>query len=250
MKLKLLFNLLNLVTGGLFNFKTFEIRSMRFISFIFLISISTGQWTSFELDDLSDYSKDSESLYRTAGLSATHNFNIPINGDNRITYGGSLLKGISTNGILPILHSQIKVSWNMTLRGRMAEYSAKEGAIQMFGWGASLRLGKENEPSKWIINFDSGYLNSHDVVKVSSLQAMAVREIVLNNFPIYFGLGFNILKAVPYESEGIRYQGNKEIQTNLILIGTVISVLEFKVIPQIWFGPEFSMILLNLAGTF
>jgi len=223
---------------------------MRFISFIFFISISVGQWTSFKLDDLSDYSKDSPYLYRTTGLTATHHFTMAINGENRITYGGSLLKGISANGIMPTLHSQIKVSWNLTLRGRMAAYSGKEGAVQMFGWGVTLKPGKKEEPSKWIINYDSGHLNSYDEVKVSSLQVMAVRELVWNKNPIFLGIGLNILKAVPYESAGVNFQGKTEIQTNLISIGTAISFSGFKAIPQILVGPGFSMISLSLAGTF
>ena len=68
MKLKKLFNLLKTANEGLFNSSYPIIWAMRVIPFIFFVSVSLGQWTNFKLDQLSDYSKESEALFRQAGF--------------------------------------------------------------------------------------------------------------------------------------------------------------------------------------
>jgi len=223
---------------------------MRSVSLIFFISISLSQWTTFKLAELSDFSKDSPALYRKAGFASTHSYPLKITGENRISLGGSMLKGFSSNGLLPILQGKVKVSWNLYLRGRMAAYTAKEGAVQMYGWGLSLRPGKEDKPSKWVINFDSGRLNSHDELKVSAIQASAIREIGWNKFPIHLGFGMNILKANQYSFLGNDYPGKTEIQTNFINFGTAVSLSGLEVIPQIWLGSEYAMVSVNIVGKF
>ena len=130
---------------------------MRSATFIFFLSISFGQWTTFKLDELSDLTKDSPALFRSAGFATTHNYPMDITDDNRIAIGASVLKGLSTNGFLPAIQGQMKVSWNLSIRGRMAAYSAKEGAVQMYGWGLSLRPGKEDtHPSGLFILIPEG----------------------------------------------------------------------------------------------
>ena len=119
MKLKKLFNLLKTAKEGLFNSNYPIIWAMRVVSFIFFVSVSLGQWTSFKLDQLSDYSKESTTLFRQAGFAATHHYPMQINGEDRIIYGGSMIKGNSINGFLPTLQGQLKVSWNLYLKGRM-----------------------------------------------------------------------------------------------------------------------------------
>ena len=245
-----LLNLLNPANEVLFNSTSPGIGVMRSVHFIFFLSISLGQWTTFKLDELSDLAKDSAALYRTAGFAIAHNYTIDIKGDNRIALGGSILKGLPTNGFLPSIQGQVKVSWNLALRGRMAAYSGKEGAVQMFGWGLSLRPGKEEEPSKWIVNFDAGRLNSHDELKVSAVQASAVREFVWNKFPINYGFGMNISQADSYANAETNHLGKKEIQTNFILIGTTAVFMGLAVKPQIWFGSQFAVFSISFVGTF
>ncbi len=120
----------------------------------------------------------------------------------------------------------------------------------MYGWGLSLRPGKEDEPSNWVVHFDSGRLNSHDELKISAVQASATREFVWNKFPLHFGFGMNILEANQYSLSENGYTGKTEIQTNFIQIGTTTSLSGLKVIPQIRFGPQLTMLSLNIAGTF
>jgi|TARA_Y100000310_G_scaffold63867_1_gene59310 hypothetical protein len=167
-----------------------------------------------------------------------------ITDDNRIAIGASVLKGLSTNGFLPAIQGQMKVSWNLSIRGRMAAYSAKEGAVQMYGWGLSLRPGKEDTPSKWVVHFDSGRLNAHGELKVSALQVSATRSIVWKKFPLYFGMGMNILNAEP------KSKGKEEFQTNFFYVGTTTSFMGLIVKPQIRFGSQFSMFSINIGSTF
>ena len=221
---------------------------MRVVSFIFFVSVSLGQWTSFKLDQLSDYSKESTTLFRQAGFAATHHYPMQINGEDRIIYGGSMIKGNSINGFLPTLQGQLKVSWNLYLKGRMTAYSGKEGAVQMYGWGLSLKPGKEDVPSKWVINFDSGRLYSHDQVKVSALQVTAERELSWKKFPIYLGFGMNMLSADPYLQFEDNYMEKVEIQTNFINIGTSATFFGMQAIPQIWLASKYSMVSLTIVG--
>ena len=104
---------------------------MRCIIFLFIVSLIFGQWSSFQLSSLKDVNKESRTLFRYGGLMATNQPLLEINGKKRIALGGSLNKGLSNSGIIPLVHGQIKVSWNLTFRGRMASYSAKEGAVQL-----------------------------------------------------------------------------------------------------------------------
>ena len=83
-----------------------------------------------------------------------------------------------------MISGKMTVSWNLSLRGRMAAYSAEEGTIQAYGWGLSLNPSKDKEISKWIINLDSGKLNSNDALIVSAIQASATRQYNLNKFHI------------------------------------------------------------------
>ena len=221
---------------------------MRVISFIFFVSVSFGQWTSFKLDQLSDYSKESDALFRQAGFAATHHYTREINGGNRILYGWSIIKGSSSNGFFPTLQSQLKVSWNLYIKGRMTAYSGEEGAVQMYGWGLSFRPGKEDTPSNWIVNFNSGRLYSHDQVRVSALQVNVERKLNLKKIPIHLGIGMNILNANPYLQFEDSYMEKVEIQTNFINVGSSTTFFGMQLIPQIWLAPEYSMVSLTIVG--
>ena len=248
MKLKKLFNLLKTANEGLFNSDYPIIWAMRVVPFIFFVSVSLGQWTNFKLDQLSDYSKESEALFRQAGFAATHHYPVEINKGNRIIYGWSIIKSSSSNGFLPTLHSQLKVSWNLYIKGIMAAYSGKEGAVQMYGWGLSFRPGKEDTPSNWIVNFNSGRLYSHDQVRVSALQVNVERKLNLKKLPIHLGFGMNILKANPYLQFEDSYMEKVEIQTNFINVGSSTTFFGMQLIPQIWLAPQYSMVSLTIVG--
>ncbi|MBC8345816.1 MAG: hypothetical protein ISR82_03545 [Candidatus Marinimicrobia bacterium] len=223
---------------------------MRYILHILCISVSLGQWTTFQSNEFSNSSKKSKTIFRTAGFATTHNFPIDITEKNRIAIGLSTLKGVSANGFLPMISGKMTVSWNLSLRGRMTAYSAEEGTIQAYGWGLSLNPSKDKEISKWIINLDSGKLNSNDALIVSAIQASAARQYNLNKFPVYVGFGLNILNANPKSLLDKEYQGKKEIQTNFINVGTKISMGGLSLIPQLWFGSQYSMVSVNIVGTF
>ncbi len=245
-----LFNLLNLVSEELFNFSVPEMGVIKKLSFIFILSVSLGQWTSFQMDEFTYSSKKSNMMFRTAGFTSTHNFPIDISKDDRIALGLSMLKGISENGFLPMINGKINVSWNLSLRGRMAAYSAEEGTTQVFGWGLSLKPSKDEESSKWVVNLDSGKLNSNNTIIVSAIQASINRQFDLHIFPIHAGFGLNILNANSKLLSSKEYQGKKEIQTNYINIGTKIPIYGLSFIPQVWFGSEYTMISFNISSTF
>ena len=98
---------------------------MKYFFFIILLSSSYGQWSSFNLSELRNINKESDLLYRYSGFVSTNQPSASINGLKRISLGLSLNKGLSNSGLLPMLSGQLKVSWNLALRGRMVNYSAK-----------------------------------------------------------------------------------------------------------------------------
>ena len=104
--------------------------------------------------------KETKLLFRYAGLGSTNQPLTSINGLKRVSIGFSLNKGFSNSGLMPLINGQLKVSWNLALRGRMSNYSTKAGTVQLYGWGMKFVPGSKNTPSKWKLLFDLGNFNS------------------------------------------------------------------------------------------
>jgi len=223
---------------------------MRCIIFLFIVSLTFGQWSSFQLSSLKDINKESRTLFRYGGLMATNQPLLEINGKKRIALGGSLNKGLSNSGIIPLIHGQIKVSWNLTFRGRMASYSSKEGAVQLYGWGFSLRPGKQEALSKWIILFDAGNLTSYNQFKLTAIQAMGVRSLVWKKIPTHIGFGINIINPNQYALTDNEIIVKSKIQSNFIYVGTTFNLFGFKTIPQLWAGSDYNLISISIVDTF
>ena len=205
-------------------------------------SILFSQWNSFQI---SDENKNSESIFRYAGFATVNDSPIDIINERRVSIAGSISTGNSTEGLIPVLHGKMKISWNLSIKGRMASFSSDDGSIQMYGWGLTLKPGSIEDPSKWRILFDSGSLNSHNQLKISSMSTKAVRSVEFKNFPIYYGFGTNILNGI-----SLKTLNNYELHSNFLLFG--LSKIFFGIIvsPQILVGGENNYLSISLLNHF
>ncbi len=223
---------------------------MRRIIILCLVTQAFGQWTSFSLSGLISHDNKSEQLYRYGGLTTTHQSALDIPKDRRIAIGATINKGFSNAGMVPIIHGDIKVSWNLTLRGRMASYGGNEGAVQLYGWGMSLTPGKENEPSKWKVLLDAGRLNAHNQLYLTGLQIMGKRSVEWRGFPIQIGLGMNKVDVNPFGMVEEGSPSKVKLQTNFVNVGTSFNLFGLKAIPQLWIGANYNLISISVVNTF
>lgn len=223
---------------------------MRRIIIFCLVTQTIGQWTSFSLSGLTPGDKKSEQLYRYGGMSVAHHYTIGIPKDRRIAIGATMNKEFSNSGAIPIIHGEIKVSWNLALRGRMASYGTNEGAVQLYGWGISLTPGKEDAPLKWTVLFDAGRLNAHNQLKLMSLQFMGRRSIDWRGIPIQIGLGMNMAKADPFGMPGNASPSRIKVQTNFLNVGTSFKLFGLNIIPQLWIGANYNLISISIVDNF
>ena len=220
---------------------------MRRIIIFCLVTQTVGQWTSFSLSGLTPGDKKSEKLYRYGGMTVAHHYTIGIPKDRRIAIGTTMNKNFSNSGVIPIIHGEIKVSWNLALRGRMASYGANEGVVQLYGWGISLTPGKEDAPLKWTVLFDTGRLNAYNQLKLMSLQFMGRRSIDWRGIPIQIGLGVNMTKADPFGMTGNASPSRRKVQTNFLNVGTSLQVFGLNIIPQLWIGANYNQISMSIV---
>ena len=223
---------------------------MKYIIFIFSLSLSYSQWSSFKLSDLDNANKATKSLYRYAGFVSTNQPSTSINGLKRISLGLSLNKGFSNSGLIPMLNGQVKVSWNLALRGRMANYSTKAGTIQLYGWGVKFTPGNKNMPSQWKLLFDSGTFTSFRQFKSNTIQFLAMRSFAWNVLPFDIGLGSNMINATQNVLSEAEIPIKSKLQSNFINIGTTFNLFSFKVEPQIWFGMDYNLFSISFVETF
>ncbi len=205
-------------------------------------SILFTQWSSFEL---SNVNKKSESIFRYAGIISANDSPIDIKSDCRVSIMGTIKKDQSLNGLVPILQGKIKISWNLSIKGRMASFASNERSIQMYGWGLTFKPGSVDEPSQWRILFNSGSLNSHNQLKVSSISSTAVRLVKWKTFPIHYGFGTNIINGI-----SLQESNNYKLHYNFILFGLSKNFSGLVVSPQILLGRNNNYFSINILGSF
>jgi len=223
---------------------------MRRIVILCLVAQTFGQWSSFSLSGLNLGDIKSEQLYRYGGLTTAHQPTMEIPNERRIALGATMNKGFSNSGMIPIIHGEIKVSWNLSLRGRVASYGASEGVVQLYGWGMSLTPGKEDEPSKWTVLLDAGRLNAHDELYLTGLQFMGKRFVEWKGIPIQIGLGLNKVDVNPFGIAGEDSPSKVKLQTNFLNVGTSFNLFGLKAIPQLCIGANYNLISISIMDTF
>ena len=162
----------------------------------------------------------------------------------------SLNKGLSNSGLLPMLSGQVKVSWNLSLRGRMVNYSTKHGTIQSYGWGTVLKLGNKNMPSKWKLLYDSGTFTSFNQFKSGTIQFSTMRSFTLNKYTFDIGIGANIVKTTQNIISELQLPLKSNLQSNFISIATTLNLFSFKIEPQILLSMDYNLFSISFIETF
>ena len=210
-----------------------------FIILLFSGSLLFSQWSSFELNN------NINSTFKYGGLFATHNSPFEIKNDRRIAIISSLNKEVSNDGFSPSISTKIKISWNLSMRGQIANYSSDKRAIQMYGWGLTLKPGLIDEPSKWRILFDSGRINSNSHFQLSALNLSVIKFFTWNNYKLHSGFGTNLVKVLTYNT-----LDNYDLQTNYISFGLSTKLFGFMLSPQILFGSKINFISISIGDLF
>jgi hypothetical protein len=223
---------------------------MKYFSFILFISLSYGQWSSFNLSESGNFNKKTKLLFRYSGLVSTNQPSTSISGLKRISLGLSLNKGLSNSGLLPMLSGQVKVSWNLSLRGRMVNYSTKHGTIQSYGWGTVLKPGNKNMPSKWKLLYDSGTFTSFNQFKSGTIQFSTMRSFTLNKYTFDIGIGANIVKTTQNIISELQLPLKSNLQSNFISIATTLNLFSFKIEPQILLSMDYNLFSISFIETF
>ena len=176
---------------------------------------------------------------------ATHDSPIDIRNDRRIGIMASLNKEISNDGFSPSIESKIKISWNLSIKGRMANFSSDKRAIQMYGWGLTLKPGSMEEPSQWRILFDSGRINSNAQFRLSAMSVSVIRFYKWNNFQLHSGFGTNMIDVFTYNSSD-----NYDFQTNFVNLGLSVKLFGLTLSPQVLVGSKINFISISIGDFF
>ena len=206
---------------------------------LFSGSLLFSQWSSFELNN------NINSTFKYGGLFATHNSPFEIKNDRRIAIISSLNKEVSNDGFSPSISTEIKISWNLSIRGKIANFSSNKRAIQMYGWGLTLKPGSIEEPSKWRILFDSGRINSNGHFQLSALNFSVIKFFSWKNHKLHSGFGTNIVNVLPYNSSD-----NYNSQTNHISFGLSTKLFGLMLSPQILLGSKINFISISIGDFF
>ena len=210
-----------------------------FIILLFSGSLLFSQWSSFELNN------NINSTFKYGGLFATHNSPFEIKNDRRIAIISSLNKEVSNDGLSPSISTKIKISWNLSMRGQIANYSSDKRAIQMYGWGLTLKPGLIDEPSKWRILFDSGRINSNGHFQLSALKLSVIKFFTWNNYKLHSGFGTNFVKVLAYNT-----LDNYDLQTNYISFGLSTKLFGLMFSPEVLFSPKINFISISIGDFF
>ena len=186
-----------------------------------------------------------ESTFKYGGLLATHDSPFDIRNDRRIGIMASLNKEISNDGFSPSIESKIKISWNLLIKGRMANFSSDKRAIQMYGWGLTLKPGSMEEPSQWRILFDSGRINSNNQFRLSAMSFSIIKFFKWNNFILNSGFGTNMINVFTYNQSD-----NYNFQTNYFSLGLSAKLLGIRLSPQVIVGSKINFISISIGDFF
>ena len=236
MKLKTYLILLNQVNEASFNIFKYV---ARFTILLLSVSLLFPQWSSFKLNN------NINSTFKYGGLFATYNSPVEIRNDRRIAISSSLNKELSNDGFSPSIESKIKISWNLSIKGKMANFSSDNRAIQMYGWGLTLKPGSIEEPSQWRILFDSGRINSNKQFRLSAMSVSIIKFFAWNNLKLNSGFGTNMVNVLSYN-----ISENYDFQTNYISFGLSTKLFGLVLSPQVLFGSKINFISISIGDFF
>jgi len=150
----------------------------------------------------------------------------------------------------PVLIGSIKLSWNLSLLGRMSASSNEKKAINIYGWGLSYKPGSEDRKSSWNIGINSGVYKHFNSISSSSFSFSFMRKIYLRKSNVFLGISSNNVKGVNYNiNQNIDSQDFKYNFSNFIF-GTTIKLKGIKILPILNYSTDNFVVIVGLQKEF
>ena len=150
----------------------------------------------------------------------------------------------------PVLIGSIKLSWNLSLLGRMSASSNEKKAINIYGWGLSYKPGSEDTKSYWNIGINSGVYKHFNSISSSSFSFSFMRKIYLRKSNVFLGISSNNVKGVNYNiNQNIDSQDFKYNFSNFIF-GTTIELKGIKILPMFNYSTDNFVVIVGLQKEF
>ena len=150
----------------------------------------------------------------------------------------------------PVLIGSIKLSWNLSLLGRVSASSNEKKAINIYGWGLSYKPGSEDRKSPWNIGINSGVYKHFNSISSSSFSFSFMRKIYLRKSNVFLGISSNNVKGVNYNiNQNIDSQDFKYNFSNFIF-GTTIKLKGIKILPIFNYSTDNFVVIVGLQKEF
>jgi hypothetical protein len=223
---------------------------------IILLSLFTtlsGQWTDFELNNVSptEFKKLVEPLLRGTALALAFSPAFDNLLENRLKLGllythGALIKKTDFANdhlkALPFIQAGAVVTSNILINGKFGSFRSKNDIVMVTSYGFNLRISNKDE-NNWFLDSQFALLSGPEDVRMRAMSAQIKKEYDFSNLALYGGGGINIYKARIAMNESEDIPGKIENQTNYILLGSAYQwrSIQFNVTGQ------FHQELMNLA---
>ena len=178
---------------------------------------------------------EEKAYVKNATIASTVSSHIQIGNSKNIGLASFLISADESANLnlVPVLLGSIKISWNLSLTGRMSAFTNENKAINIHGWGLSYKPGKEDKISQWTFRANSGIYRSFNTIRSSSFSLSLSRNISLKNFDILLGFSSNNVSGINYQDNQNIDSQNFKYNFNTIIFGTTLDFMGIKILPSI-----------------
>ena len=152
--------------------------------------------------------------------------------------------------LTPVIAGSIKVSWNLSIAGRMSAFSNQNNAINIYGWGLAYKPGKEDKLSPWNFGLSSGVYQSFNKIRTSSFSLSIIRTISLSKLDVFMGISSSNVKGIDYSIDQKSDSQNIQKIFNSFLIGTTFEFRGIKVLPAVNYSVDSFVMAIGLQKEF
>jgi len=221
-----------------------------FFCFIFT-SLIYSQINSFQLEKLNRINQE-KLFVKNSTIASTIFLPTHIVSNKNIALSSFFISGNKNSDfdLTPVLIGSIKLSWNLSLLGRMSASSNEKKAINIYGWGLSYKPGSEDRKSSWNIGINSGVYKHFNSISSSSFSFSFMRKIYLRKSNVFLGISSNNVKGVNYNiNQNIDSQDFKYNFSNFIF-GTTIKLKGIKILPILNYSTDNLVVIVGLQKEF
>lgn len=196
---------------------------------------------------------DSKKLYiKNSSIASTLFLPIYSDRNKNIALSSFMVLGEKDSEVelAPVIAGSIKISWNLSIAGRMSAFSNQKNAINIYGWGLAYKPGKEDKLSPWNFGVSSGVYQSFNKLRISSFSLSIIRTISLSKRDAYIGIYSNNVKGIDYSIDQKLDSQNIQKNFSSFLIGTTFKVRGIKVLPTVNYSVDSLVMAIGLQKEF